>query len=271
MSNTEKIDLLPCPFCGRQDFHRYSRKIGFDVFYCVRCYCCAETIGWTEQEAEQNWNARAKPSDPGEVDQLRLELSVTKKLYAEACQASYDFGAMQSKIAERDALLRDAIGEIKYYRGDKHACKGLDIDAAETALSASAEPSERICTHPEGCTQCSWCGFTSERAEPSAPECGTFRIRNPISLGMTIVTQVPSDRIKQILHEVRPFFADGTRDATEYLQLCADIGLGLGSCGFIVPDRPSQLTLKMNGNPSEWYKGYAFQADPIKKGDKNDD
>ncbi|OFS73910.1 hypothetical protein HMPREF3173_10205 [Pseudomonas sp. HMSC08G10] len=35
--------------------------------------------------------------------------------------------------------------------------------------SASAEPNERICTHPEGCTQCSWCGFKSESAEPSAP------------------------------------------------------------------------------------------------------
>lgn len=34
------------------------------------------------------------------------------------------------------------------------------------ALSASADAVERICTHPEGCTHCSWCGFKSGMAEP---------------------------------------------------------------------------------------------------------
>lgn len=29
--------------------------------------------------------------------------------------------------------------------------------------TASAEPTDRICTHPVGCAQCSWCGFKSQR------------------------------------------------------------------------------------------------------------
>lgn len=37
------------------------------------------------------------------------------------------------------ALLVDAVDEIKYYRGDKHGCKGLDLGEAETALSATKE------------------------------------------------------------------------------------------------------------------------------------
>lgn len=37
------------------------------------------------------------------------------------------------------------------------------------SIDACAEPGARICTHPEGCNQCSWCGFKSESADPSAP------------------------------------------------------------------------------------------------------
>lgn len=34
-------------------------------------------------------------------------------------------------------------------------------------------------------------------------------------------------RVRKILEEVRPFYGDGTRDATEYLQLCVDLGVEL--------------------------------------------
>ena len=57
-------ELLPCPFCGKDEphFHPYSRKIGFDVFCCIRCYCGAEVSDYTEDGAKKSWNTRVATS-----------------------------------------------------------------------------------------------------------------------------------------------------------------------------------------------------------------
>lgn len=39
-----------------------------------------------------------------EIEELQLELKVIKKLYAEACQASYDFGTMRAQLSEAHSL-----------------------------------------------------------------------------------------------------------------------------------------------------------------------
>lgn len=46
---------------------------------------------------------------------------------------------LRTRNAGLEGLLRDAVGEIDFYRGDKHACKGLDIDAARAALAEGKE------------------------------------------------------------------------------------------------------------------------------------
>lgn len=66
-----------------------------------------------------------------------------------------------TRNAELEGLLRDAIGEIEYYRGDKHACKGLDIEVARAALnktegqlSAVSAPHCEECGHPDCNSRC---------------------------------------------------------------------------------------------------------------------
>lgn len=71
-----------------------------------------------------------------ERDRLQAEVerqSTERQTYVEATQRAC------KTIGELRGLLRDAVGEIDYYRGDKHACKGLDIDAARAALAGGKE------------------------------------------------------------------------------------------------------------------------------------
>lgn len=124
--NKVATGLLPCPHCGRKEdeFHRYSRKIGFDVYYCIRCYCLAETSGWTEEEAEKTWNARveqgqgepvaqvvSKHGDPEAFGEREIEvladlskIAYDTKLYTHSDPAEVE--GLQRRIANAELALR---------------------------------------------------------------------------------------------------------------------------------------------------------------------
>lgn len=97
-------------------------------------------------------------ADAGELERLSSELAVTKKLYSEACQASYDFGEMQQQIdtlraqlSKRDALLRKAQSFVEAWDDDSQ--EWMDLSSAiSNALSGSAEPSPPV----ERDDPCNW-------------------------------------------------------------------------------------------------------------------
>ncbi|MEG1038691.1 MAG: hypothetical protein RSE94_02105 [Pseudomonas sp.] len=125
----------------------YTRsEVEWPAFYDKR----KDAAGWKETPLFTH-------ADPGEVERLQRELSVTNKLYAEACQASYDFGSLRAQLAERDALIEEAYSdgwndglgsmEQRYQNTPRTLTEGWGRFKADNALSASAEPSAPI-IHP---------------------------------------------------------------------------------------------------------------------------
>lgn len=55
----------------------------------------------------------------------------------------------------------------------------------------------------------------------------TYVIKDTIRFGPVKPASELEVQIKKILLEVRPFYGDGVKDATQYLQLLADIGLSV--------------------------------------------
>ena len=92
-------------------------------------------------------------ADPGEAEQLRAELAVTKKLYAEASQASYDFGGMQMQIDTLHTQLAETHKLLKWFAScaDVRQVGTVAMQKA-AALSTSAEPSAPKCKtcHDQG-------------------------------------------------------------------------------------------------------------------------
>lgn len=72
------------------------------------------------------------------IEKLSRELSVTKKLYAESCQASYDFGSLRAQLAEQRCLLSEAIPMLL---DDAPGNPDIPLQKLREILSASAEPS----------------------------------------------------------------------------------------------------------------------------------
>ena len=54
------LDLLPCPFCGKEaELRQYD---GEHFAQCLHCFCGTPADHGTEDEAVQAWNARAQPA-----------------------------------------------------------------------------------------------------------------------------------------------------------------------------------------------------------------
>ena len=53
-------EFKPCPLCGSAEIRTYKDKEGFDINSFVSCRNCGCRVsGWTDEEAENNWNDRA--------------------------------------------------------------------------------------------------------------------------------------------------------------------------------------------------------------------
>jgi hypothetical protein len=52
--------LKPCPFCGRQPNITELSESKKIIIYCPFQPCRCEAIGWSNNEAETQWNRRAK-------------------------------------------------------------------------------------------------------------------------------------------------------------------------------------------------------------------
>ncbi|MNE12802.1 hypothetical protein D3C81_442110 [compost metagenome] len=110
-------------------------------FQIVPLYTHAGAGEFERLRAENEQLRKTLPNSTTELVDLRGELEVVKKLYAESCQASYDFGSMQAQLAERDSLLRNFIEE-----SEQDFVSLATVDRAKAALSASTElsaPAER--------------------------------------------------------------------------------------------------------------------------------
>lgn len=98
------------------------------------------------------------------IENLSRELSVTKKLYAESCQASYDFGSLRAQLATEtsraDAAVGDAndaerkLAERDALLGKLHSNLDLSLGGYREdigrVLSASAEQVEMGHVHCTG-------------------------------------------------------------------------------------------------------------------------
>lgn len=82
MTDTEKIELLPCPFCGTAEIRIHEADIdekgwvnyesGKDYFYC-KCFKCACHYGWgTKEEAIKSWNTRKNTQELVVLDEAEL-------------------------------------------------------------------------------------------------------------------------------------------------------------------------------------------------------
>lgn len=56
--------LLPCPFCGGEWIPYEEKGMLGDIYYFIRCRCCASESGWDKNPkgAPIMWNMRANVS-----------------------------------------------------------------------------------------------------------------------------------------------------------------------------------------------------------------
>lgn len=110
-------------------------------------------------------------ADPGEVERWKAS---AEHFTGVSIKAVDEVNSLRAQLSERDELLRDALsshGTLLMTNPPQDPWKTRRIgERIAAALAGSTQPTERMCTHPEGCTNCSWCGFKSDGATSSGME-----------------------------------------------------------------------------------------------------
>lgn len=141
------IDAAQCkaPDVTLADLQPSAQHHGETVAWFTDDHLTDKSATTWDRDTAEHWRTKGWPvsklythADSGEVERLSAELEVIKKLYAESCQASYDFGALRAQLSEAQALLK-ALAQPEY---------GLMPDVVAKiqryALPASVEPSAPV-------------------------------------------------------------------------------------------------------------------------------